>query len=363
MKTPARPLDVMHVFPTFMVGGAQMRFTTLANRFGIAARHRIIAMDGKREARALLDPALNVAFPRLGIVKSDTGGNVMRAVAHLRAQPPDLLITSNWGSVDWAIAARIAGVRHLHMEDGFGPDERDRQKLRRVWTRRLLLRGSQVLVPSRNLERIARRRWWLPARRVHYVPNGIDLDRYRNATPAALPPGDGPVIGTVAGLRAEKNVGRLIDAFALLRRGQAARLVIVGDGPEAPMLRARAADTGFGADIHFTGHSSTPEIYHAAFDIFALSSDTEQMPLSLIEAMAAGRPASCTDVGDVRDMLPAENAPFVVPRDAKALAEALGRLVTDAAAARRIGEANKKTAETRFSLATMADAHWRLWAG
>lgn len=358
-----RPLDVMHVFATFTTGGPQVRFATLANRFGEAARHRVVAMDGKREARALLDPAVNIAFPRLGILKSDTMGNVGRAVAHLRAQPPDLLVTSNWGSVDWAIAARLAGVPHLHMEDGFGPDERDRQKARRVWTRRVLLRNSQVLVPSRNLERIARRRWWLPRRRVHYVPNGIDLARYRNAAPAPRPPGDGPIIGTVAGLRAEKNIGRLIDAFALLRARHAARLVIVGDGPEDAALRARAAASGVSADIHFAGHTTTPEHFHAAFDIFALSSDTEQMPLSLIEAMAAGLPAAATDVGDVRDMLAAENAPFIVPREANALADALSRLVTSPETAKAIGAANSKAALARFSLETMADAHWRLWTG
>ena len=126
---------------------------------------------------------------------------------------PDLLVTSNWGSIEWALARIGTGVPHLHMEDGFGPEERARQLPRRVLARRLLLRRSTVVVPSRLLWRVANEIWRLPRSNVRLLANGIDVDRFATARPhrGAQP----VVIGTVAALRPEKNLARLIRAVAL----------------------------------------------------------------------------------------------------------------------------------------------------
>ena len=356
----ATPL-VLHVFPTFDVGGAQARFTTLANRLGPRLRHLVVAMDGRYGCRERLDPALDIRFPAVEIRKGDTRGNLRRFRAALRAWQPDLLVTSNWGSIEWALAAAIPprSVQHLHMEDGFGPEERDRQMPRRVWTRRLVLARSLTVVPSRNLERIARTVWRLPRARVRYVPNGVDLTQ---AVPAAVP-GEGPIVGTVAALRAEKNVGRLLRAFTLavgqVPEGRAARLLIVGDGPERARLEQLAKDLGIAGRVHFAGHVAQPMGLIAALDVFALSSDTEQMPLSLLEAMAAAKPVAATAVGDVAEMLAPENRRYAVQRDDAALAGALGALLDDAGVCRALGVANRARAETVYSEDRMVEA----WAG
>jgi glycosyltransferase involved in cell wall biosynthesis len=254
--------------------------------------------------------------------------------------------------MDWALANRATRLPHLHMEDGFGPEERDRQLPRRAWARRLLLRHSDVMLPSQTLLRIARDIWRLPAPRLRFIPNGIDTARFAGAAPIdrarldAL--GHGPVIGTIAALRAEKNLPRLLDAFAHLRASAPARLVIVGDGAARPALEREAQARGIAASVLFAGHSAEPERWMASFDIFALSSDTEQMPLSVLEAMAAGLPVVATDVGDVRQMVSAENQPLIVPRDAGAMAAAL-------AAARGLGAgaANRARAVAAFDQAGM----------
>jgi glycosyltransferase involved in cell wall biosynthesis len=281
---------------------------------------------------------------------------VLHARAALRGQNPDLVVTSNWGAIEWAAGARLAGLPHLHTEDGFGPEEHARQLPRRVLARRLILRGSQLILPSRTLLRIAAETWRLPRKNLHYIPNGIDLARFAGATPATLPSGTGPVIGTIAALRPEKNIARLLHAFAQLRATSPARLVIVGDGPERPGLENLAATLGIGADTYFAGHTTQPESWLAAFDIFALSSDTEQMPISLLEAMAAGLPCVSTDVGDVRDMLAQANRDFVTPPDA--LAGALARML--AADRKAIGAANKAKANAEYDQQTMFAAYGRL---
>lgn len=336
--SPARRL--LWVFPGFGVGGAQVRFAALANRFSATCSHCIVALNGDLACREKLAPGLETAFPDAG----HEAGRMIPAIAHarhfLRAQNPDLVITSNWGAIEWAIGARLAGLPHIHTEDGFGPEERSRQIPRRVLTRRLALRGSRVILPSRTLHRIALDTWRLPAKNLSYIPNGIDLARFANATPAVLPPGKGMVIGTIAALRAEKNIGRLLRAFAVIRAERPVRLVIVGDGPERAGLERLAGDLGVAGDVVFAGYSTQAESWLACFDVFALSSDTEQMPLSLLEAMAAGRPVVSTDVGDVRAMLSAQNGDFVTASDDAPFAAGLRRLLaaplTDIGAANRI---------------------------
>jgi glycosyltransferase involved in cell wall biosynthesis len=113
------------------------------------------------------------------------------------------------------------------------------------------------------------------------------------------------VIGTVAGLRAEKNIGRLIRAFSAVHRDFPVRLMIVGDGLERTALERLARDLGVGSVIEFTGYLKDPLSCLVEFDIFALSSDTEQLPLAMLEAMACGIPVVATDVGDVGLIIPA----------------------------------------------------------
>jgi glycosyltransferase involved in cell wall biosynthesis len=241
------------------------------------------------------------------------------------------------------------------MEDGFGPEERTRQLPRRVLARRLLLRRATVVVPSVLLEHLAREVWRLPCAHLRRIPNGVDLSRF--ATVRA--PSDGPVvIGTVAALRAEKNIARLVRALARLPAGVPARLVIVGDGPERMALEALAIAEGVGGQVEFAGHCADPARLYAGFDIFALSSDTEQMPLSVLEAMASGLPVAATDVGDVADMLDVTNRPYVVAREDGALADALARLAVRGDLRAVLGAANRARAEGVFAEANMVAA-WR----
>ena len=353
MRGQPRP-HLAWVFPGFGVGGAQVRFAALANHLGEACRHSIIALNGDIACAEKLDPALDVSFPASGHVRGGMAPAVLHARRTLLALAPDRVVTSNWGAIEWAIGARLAGLRHVHSEDGFGPEERHGQMRRRVLTRGLALRGSTIVLPSRTLMRIAATQWRLPARRLHYIPNGIDLARFAAPAPMALPPGDGPIIGTIAALRPEKNIGRLLRAVAALDRP--ARLVIVGDGPERAGLESLAAMLGIADRTLFAGHSTQPERWMASFGLFALSSDTEQMPLSLIEAMAASLPCVCTDVGDVGTMVSAANAPLVSAVTDAAFADALGAAL--AADGPAIGAANRAKAEAEFAQGAMFAA-WR----
>ncbi len=193
------------------------------------------------------------------------------------------------------------------------------------------------------------------------LPNGVDLARF---AAAGLREGVQPVvIGTVAALRPEKNIARLIRALALLPAAVPARLVIVGDGPERAALEALAAAEGVGGQVEFVGHRTDPAPLYAGFDIFALSSDTEQMPLSVLEAMASGLPVAATDVGDVATMLDAANRPYVVAREDAALAAALASLAKRHDLRVALGGANRARAKVEFSEEGMVAAWADLFSG
>jgi glycosyltransferase involved in cell wall biosynthesis len=350
---------LLHIYPTFAVGGAQARFAAIANHFGRRWHHAIVALDGVTDCRERLDPGLDVSFPVVATKKGDTRGNVLRYRAFLREMRPQTLVTANWGAIEWDMANALRPVaRHIHVEDGFGPEERSMQLKRRVLTRRLVLRSCTTVLPSRNLLRIAEDIWKLPKTRLRYIPNGIDLTRFQPTAPSR----GVPVIGTVAALRAEKNIARLLRAFALVS-DLPARLVIIGDGPERAALTAQAEALGLADRVTFTGHQTDPASLIAGFDIFAMSSDTEQMPLSLLEAMASGVAVAATGVGDIRAMLPVENQQYVVPCDDTALANALRSLLANPAKRAAAGAANRARAEQDFGQGRMFEAYAALFDG
>ena len=356
MPQTASPPLILHVFPTFAVGGVQVRFAAIANHFGRRWRHAVIAMDGNLSCRERLDPALDIAFPSVAVRKGDTLGNILRFRHLLRRLRPDLLVTSNWGSIEWSVANRAPALRQVHIEDGFGPDDRGGRLPRRARLRRVVLRRRTVVLPSRTLWEIATGIWRLDPRRLRYVPNGIDLARFAGPPqPGGWP---GPVVGTVAALRPEKNIARLLRAFALAAPDGRASLVIAGDGPERPALEGLAQELGIAGHVRFAGHVADPARLFKQLDVFAMSSDTEQMPLSLLEAMAAGLPAAATDVGDTRSMLADANAPFVTAPDDGALAAGLRALLEQAGLRRALGAANRAKAERDFN----QDAMFQAWA-
>jgi len=289
--------------------------------------------------------------------------NILRFRKELKAIKPDRLITYNWGAIEWALANFVPICPHVHIEDGFGPEEAERQLPRRVWTRRIALRRrTRVILPSQTLFRLARAVWRLPAGRVQVIPNGIDVSRFEGPpSKAALSdlcvPLDRIHIGTVTALRGEKNISRLIEAFKPNCMALNLHLIVVGDGSEKTELEGLVISQGLQDRVSFLGHCERPEKILAGLDIYALSSDTEQMPLSVLEAMAAGLPIASTDVGDVKAMLSDQNQPFVSGRDVDQLAKSLAALAQSDDLRKSIGQANRARVAQIYSLAAMSEAY------
>ena len=338
------------------------------NYFGNHFRHTVIALDNDYTAADGLAADVDVVLSPTQQQKRGTIRAVLGSALALRSMRPDLLITYNWGAIEWAMAHRLVpNSRHIHFEAGFSRREADAQLLRRVLFRRwALARCALVVVPSRLLESLACDVWRLPRDRVKYLPNGVDVARFSSPTRDIHPgftrqPGE-LVIGTVAPLRPEKNVGRLLNVFAALDYSLPVRLLIAGDGSEREVLQRQARELGIAERVIFTGQVA-PEKVLGTFDIFALSSDTEQMPNALLEAMAASRAVAAVNVGDVKSMVCQENRDFIVARDdGLAFADAITRLLNDPEKRHTLGLKNRERAVSAFSQELMFAAYSEVFA-
>jgi glycosyltransferase involved in cell wall biosynthesis len=362
------PVRILHCHSTFALGGKEARAVRLMNAFGKAAEHVVLsAMPGELSAREAIGRDIAVSFPDDAPPLSGRTGplRMLRIARYLRSF--DLVLTYNWGAFDAVMARRLFGGPPLvHHEDGFNQDEADRPKPARSRYRRIGLPGAQALVvPSERLERIARSEWRQPATKLVRIPNGIAVADYAAGPSADIPGlqrGAGEiVIGTVAGLRAIKNLPRLVRAVAAMSEKKV-RLVIVGSGPESERIAAEARRLGISGRLVMPGFLADPARWIGRFDIFALSSDSEQFPIAVIEAMAAGLAVVSTEVGDVDSMLAADNLPLVVARDDEAaFTAALDSLAERPDLRKAIGRANREKAAREFEEAAMIMRYARLY--
>jgi glycosyltransferase involved in cell wall biosynthesis len=357
----------LHIFPSFGIGGVPLRIVRIINHFATRFRHTVIALDNDFGAAEGIGSDLDVTLLPMRHPNGNTLYTLARSVVDLRRLRPDLLLTYNWGAIEWAMASRLlGGCRHIHFEAGFGQREADSQIRRRVLFRRwALARCALIVVPSRRLEDLARQVWRLPEARVAYVPNGVDAARFsapvRDAVPGFARRSGELVIGTVAPLRPEKNLGRLLRVFAMLESTLTLRLVVAGDGSERRSLERLTAELGIAERVIFTGRTA-PEAVLGTFDIFALSSDTEQMPNALLEAMAASRAIAAVDVGDVKGIVCEANREFIVPRDdVSAFASAITGLARDPQKRHALGAMNRQRVITEFSQERMFSAYCRVF--
>jgi glycosyltransferase involved in cell wall biosynthesis len=366
----ARTLRFMHVFPSFGQGGVPIRISMLINHLGSVCHHTILALDGNISCIARIDPDCSVVTHIPEFNNRNSFDNLFKIRRTLVREQPDILLTHSWGSIEWVFANQFGrSCRHIHFESGFNPEEADRQLLRRELLRRVLLRrADRVVVPSKTLEKLAMTSWRVKPSQIECIPNGVDWRKYsrppyRDLIPGLVSSPGETIIGTVAPLRTIKNIARLVRAFSAVTQACPARLLIIGEGIERARLAAQVESLGIADRVVFAGHFEQPELVIGLIDVFAISSDSEQMSNSLLQAMASGRPIVATDVGDVADMVAPANRPFVVPKaDEAAFYRALLTLAQQPELRDRLGTMNRVRAQNIYPEEKMFAAYRRLLA-
>lgn len=373
MSAAPAPLRLLHLHSSFAPGGKELRAAKLMNLFGAGVEHAVVsAVPGELGAAKAVNPAVAAAYPDdfPALAGPLTLGRLRRVAQAMRGY--DLVLTYNWGAMDAVMAHRLfarslALPPLVHHEDGFNQDETQRLKFSRNLYRWIALpTAAMLVVPSQVLERIALAKWRRPIGRIRRISNGIPLgDFVKPGKPDALPglvkqPGE-LWIGTMAGLRRVKNLPLLVDVCQRLDPDW--KFVIVGEGPERAAIEARIAALGLEQQVFLPGHVPDPAAVMPLFDLFALSSDSEQFPISVVEAMAAGLAVAAPAVGDIADMVAAPNRPFITRRDdLEALGRAIDTLTNDPDLRATIGQANRARAEADYDEATMLAAYRKVYA-
>lgn len=208
--------------------------------------------------------------------------------------------------------------------------------------RRLVRRSTAVLLLSSD--EVSEWKRFYPLAHYYLVANALASAREANLeTPLVPRPPGGAEILYAGRLIREKGLYELLDALAAVRERRACHLTMAGEGPELEQLRVRASQLGIGDDISFTGHlveDDLAQLYRSA-DVFVLPSYSEGLPTVLLEAMSYGLPIVTTRIRGAADHLAeGENALFVPVRSADAIAEALERLLDDAALRAKMRENN-----------------------
>jgi glycosyltransferase involved in cell wall biosynthesis len=176
-------------------------------------------------------------------------------------------------------------------------------------------------------------RFGVPATKVTVIPNAVDLRGIDD--PGPTPPRDWPVthdrpvVLILARLEHDKGIEYTIDAAAALPD---VALVIAGTGTQRGSLEAHASAIGIADRVHFLGYRRDAASLLRCADVFVLPSLVEGLPLSVLEAMAAGVPVIATDIPGTREAVEHDVTGLLVPsRNSDALASAIGRVLTDVA--------------------------------
>lgn len=239
---------------------------------------------------------------------------------------PDLVHSHGEAALFYSSLVRFCGPlqksrRFVHVHSRHGYED---VSSKGIWRNRLAHRGCDAVVCvsddlARHCEQVER----VAPDRLYTVINGVDLSPYRDL-PALDYVTAAPVIGHVARLAPIKNQALLLKAFARVKAQlPAARLEIVGDGPERAALETLTQTLALSDSVTFHGETSDVPAKLARCHLFCLSSDSEGTPVSVIEALAASRPVVATDVGGLSALVGEAAGRLAPAGDADAFAVAV----------------------------------------
>jgi glycosyltransferase involved in cell wall biosynthesis len=338
-----RRLRVAHVVLQLQTGGMERLLADvarLADPNGV--EHRFIALAaGGAVADELRSGGAAVEI--LNLLPGVRPGAMMRLVSLLRRWRVDVVHTHNTRPLIYgAPAARLAGIPvvvYTRHGQRFGASHRQ-TALFNLAARAV----DRVVCVSEDTAAISIAQG-IPAHKVIIIRNGIDLDRFKIRSPAPR----GPLV-MVGRLSPEKNVDSLIRAMALIGSSSAC-LEIAGNGVCRPGLQRLAEDLGVRSRVKFLGEIRNVEQLLSRASLFVLSSRTEGISLTLLEAMSSGLPVVATKVGGNPEVVAHGMTGLLVPpNDPVALAHAIEQIYGDPEHGAAMGRAGRERVEAHFDV-------------
>lgn len=233
--------------------------------------------------------------------------------------------------------------------------------------RRLIPRTDRLVGNSQSVVEFYRQ-LGVPAEKLSCIPNGVEcvppppIDRSAMLRELGWPD-DAFVAGFIGRLAPQKRVDDLIFAVETLRQTRTKlRLILIGDGPRREQLEQFTRDVGCTEHVRFLGHRSDTDRWLALMDVFCLASSFEGMSNSLMEAMAAGKPAVVSDIPPNCELvIPGETGYLVPTGDRVATMQFLRVLMDDPALRQRLGAAGRERMQREFSVSQMVQRYAELY--
>jgi len=361
-------IKVLHVIDSLGVGGMERVVIDVANGLDAERFTQAVCCISRRgeAAKFLRD---DVRCIDLGKGAKADRLMPLKLARVIRQQQPDIVHSQSWSGVDTAIAKLLTrDIRLVHSEHGRNFPHLDAEP----WGRRIARRGVYQLADAAFAVSSELRDFYccetgFSVQRMRVIPNGVDVRRIDEANWRGVREefglaADDFVIGTVARLDATKDTMTLARAFARLPQHGKLKLLVVGDGSERARLEQFAAESGLKAAIIFAGARLDVPRLLGAMNVFALSSLSEGMPITVLEAMAARLPVVATNVGALPELIEEGLTGFLVePRQAEAMAERLARLYDNQQLAKQFGDAARQRVEYDFSLDMMLRRYAELY--
>ncbi|MCW2685606.1 MAG: glycosyltransferase [Mycobacterium sp.] len=355
-----RPIRVQFVVADMRFGGAQRHETTLLPRMDPARFTPSVICIGEEGGLFAALPAAGIEARALHLSGKRNAVRALRELVSItrRARPDIVVMRSYNAEILGRIAARITGVEHTIMWVHNIGDPKPRSRVRTAVDHALTRWTSAYFGVAEAQRRYLVDELGYPDDKIHIIHNGVDPALFEVNTDRGVlaefgfAEGD-PVVGIVAALRPEKDHATLLRAAGIvLHEMPRARFLVIGEGATRPDLEALCSELRIAPNVHFAGARGDIARLLGAIDVFALSSVTvECFPIALLEAMACARPAVCTAVGGIAEMINhGESGYLVPPKDPQQLAARLVSLLSDPQTAHRMGRAGRDRVEAEFNL-------------
>ncbi len=364
-------MNILHVFSTLPIGGAEDRLRTLLLNMDRDRFHPVVCCIGEKGVIGDEIESFGFEVISLGRMKHRRWDwRIVRdLISIIRDRKIDLMHTQLYhANMYGRLAAFRAGVPVVITECNVYKTYKFKRK---VINRFLGKRTDRVIAVSNSVRDYVLERDGLDPAKVTVVNNGVDITRFKPATnqekveirrSLGIDP-DLELLGTVSRLSSQKGHTYLLKAFAsTLEAFPDLKLLIVGSGSLEEELKREAAGLDLIDSVRFLGaRRDVPEILKA-LDIFVMPSLWEGFPRALLEAMATGLPVVAARVGGVPDAIEDRVSGLLVePTDVDGLADSVSAVLTDSALAMKLGNNAREVVEGSFSVSFMADNMARLY--
>ncbi len=356
-----RPAKILFVIDELDIGGTEQQILELSRGLD-RERFEPTVCCFRHGRKALEIESLGVPVLHLKKRAKADFSLPLRLARLMRRDKYDLVQTYLWTANTWgriaALLARVpvvvASERNVDIWE---------EAYKRFIGRRLAGPTNSVIANSEAVRDYLLSRGGLNPDRVTTIYNGVNFDRFRNPpdpvirrSELGLP--EGAILAVcIARIEAAKDHDTLLEALALAApRTENLHVAIVGDGGQRARLEAKAAELGLADRVHFTGFRTDAAAWLSSCDLSVLSSVKEGLSNTVIESMAAGKPAVATSVGGNPEVILDGRTGFLVPpKRPDLLADKLAIVVSDSALRRRMGEAGRLRVQELFSVPRMVE--------